>query len=196
MESLYNNERWKEIDFSSPPIKRYAVSDGGRIMSFNAEYSDGKILKGSVIQGYVSLKCRINKKEKTLYVHKLVAEYFLSKKEGDLYVIHLDYDKMNNKLDNLEWATKDRMFSHQQKNPRVIRARIKQSRYKPVVGHKLTTTDVIRIKKKIWSPNRKTRFKLIAKQFNISEMQLYRIKSGENWSHVRVPEEPESTRKT
>ena len=30
--------------------------------------------------------------------------------------------------------------------------------------------------------------RLIAKQFGISEMQLYRIKSGENWSHVKMEE--------
>jgi hypothetical protein len=40
-------------------------------------------------------------------------------------------------------------------------------------------------------PNRKTRLKLIAKQFGISEMQLYRIKSGENWGHIKVPEKEE-----
>jgi hypothetical protein len=28
--------------------------------------------------------------------------------------------------------------------------------------------------------------KMLAKQFGISEMQLYRIKSGENWGHVKI----------
>ena len=195
MKRLYSNEIWKEIVFEHGPIKRYAVSDFGRIMSFNLEIEDGKLLKGSVIQGYVSLKYRLNKKEKTRYVHKLVAEFFLEQKENDIYVIHLDFDKRNNLVNNLKWATKDEMFAHQQKNPKVIEARIKQSKYKPVNGHKLNSTDVIRIKKKIWNPERKTRLKLIAKQFNISEMQLYRIKSGENWSHIRIPEEPDSTMK-
>ena len=32
--------------------------------------------------------------------------------------------------------------------------------------------------------NRKTRLKMIAKQFGISEMQVHRIKTGENWSYV------------
>ena len=105
-----------------------------------------------------------------------------------------DYYKKNNKVENLKWADKDSMYAHQQKNPTVIKAREKQARYKPQTGHKLSSTDVMRIKKKIWDPRRKTRLKLIASQFDISEMQLYRIKSGENWSHVRVPNEPESTR--
>jgi len=44
------------------------------------------------------------------------------------------------------------------------------------------------IKKKLLDPNRKTRMKMLAHQFRISEMQLYRIKSGENWGHVMVEE--------
>ena len=59
----------------------------------------------------------------------------------------------------------------------------------PQIVKKLTSTDLIRIKKMIQDPNRKTRMKLIAKQFGISEMQLYRIKSGENWSHIKVEDE-------
>jgi len=192
---FYTNEDWKEIHFDEKPTKRYAVSNLGRILSFTEKMNHGKLLKGSPIQGYPSLKCRINGKEKTLYVHKLVGQYFLEKNsENQTYVIHLDYNKKNNKTYNLRWANKETMFSHQQKNPTVLKAREKQAQFKPQVGHKLSSTDVMRIKKKIWDPTRKTRFKLIARQFNISEMQLYRIKSGENWSHIRVPNEPEKTR--
>ena len=181
--------------FAVKPNKRYAVSDLGRIISFTDKMNHGKLLKGSLIQGYPSLKCRIEGREKTLYVHKLVAQYFIKRKDkSEIYVIHLDYYKKNNKVENLKWADKDSMYAHQQKNPTVIKAREKQARYKPQTGHKLSSTDVMRIKKKIWDPRRKTRLKLIASQFDISEMQLYRIKSGENWSHVRVPNEPESTR--
>jgi hypothetical protein len=195
MVRFYKEENWLEIMFAVKPNKRYAVSDLGRILSFTDKMNHGKLLKGSLIQGYPSLKCRIEGREKTLYVHKLVAQYFIKRKDkSEIYVIHLDYYKKNNKVENLKWADKDSMYAHQQKNPTVIKAREKQARYKPQTGHKLSSTDVMRIKKKIWDPRRKTRLKLIASQFDISEMQLYRIKSGENWSHVRVPNEPESTR--
>ena len=33
--------------------------------------------------------------------------------------------------------------------------------------------------------SRKTRLKIIAKRFGVSEMQLHRIKTGENWGHVK-----------
>ena len=191
---FYTNEVWCEIQFDEKPSKRYAVSNLGRILSYTEKKKYGKLLKGSPIQGYPSLKCRINKKEKTYYVHKLVGEYFIEKTPEDIYVIHKDYNKKNNKVENLAWADKDTMYSHQQKNPTVLKAREKQALFRPKEGHKLSSTDVIRIKKKIWDPNRRTRLKLIARQFHISEMQLYRIKSGENWSHIRVPNEPEKTR--
>jgi hypothetical protein len=35
-------------------------------------------------------------------------------------------------------------------------------------------------------PNQKTRLKMIAKQFGVSEMQIRRIASGENWGHVKI----------
>jgi hypothetical protein len=47
-------------------------------------------------------------------------------------------------------------------------------------------TKVMRIKKMLQNPNRKTRIKMIAKQFGVSEMQIFRIKSGENWGHIVV----------
>ena len=49
---------------------------------------------------------------------------------------------------------------------------------------KLTETQVKLIKRKINDPNRKTRMKIIAKRYGVSVMQLYRIKSGENWGSV------------
>ena len=116
-----------------------------------------------------------------------MAEQFLSKVNDDeQYVIHLDFNKSNNFVDNLKWSAKKEMFAHQQKNPSVTEAREKQKGRKTQKGHKLTATQVMRLKKKINDPERKTRLKLIAKQFGISEMQLYRIKSGENWAHVVV----------
>jgi predicted DNA binding protein len=78
------------------------------------------------------------------------------------------------------------MELHQQGSPFVKKARALRLLNKPQKGHKLTSTQVMLLKKKIFDPNRKTRLKFLAKQFGISEMQLYRIKSGENWSHVKI----------
>lgn len=182
------NEQWKELSFEEGALKkRYAISNYGRIVSFISKIEEGSIIRGGLLRGYPTLPLRPFGKSKTFYVHKLVAELFMDKESDDKqYVIHRDYNKSNNFIENLQWADKDEMFAHQQNNPTVLESRAKQKGRKTVQGHKLNATQVMRLKKKINDPNRKTRLKMLAKQFGISEMQLYRIKSGENWAHVNV----------
>lgn len=178
-------EEWKEVDFSEFNTSlHYSISNKGRIVSYKI-IEEPNLLKGGVLGGYPILKTRMKGIDKTFYLHKLVATYFCSKPSSKhSYVLHLDYNKKNNKFHNLTWATKTEYLDHHKKNPFIIEAR--KNIPKPQKGHKLDSTDVIRIKKILANPKRKTRMKLIAKQFGISEMQLYRIKSGENWSHVKI----------
>jgi len=186
------NEEWKELIFEAGALrKRYAVSNFGRIASFSDSIENGDLIKGGVLQGYSTLPMRPYGKSKTFYVHKLVAEFFVAKENDDqTYVIHLDYNKKNNFYKNLKWADKHEMLAHQKENPVVIESREKQKGRLSDQGHKLTATQVMRLKMKMNDPNRKTRLKMLAKQFGISEMQLYRIKSGENWGHITVETDP------
>jgi hypothetical protein len=192
----YWNEEWKELEFEKGALKkRYAISSYGRIISFTGNIEEGDYIRGGKLRGYPTLPLRPAGKSKTFYVHKLVAELFLPKTSPDQeYVIHLDYNKSNNFIENLQWANKEEMFEHQQKNPSVLEAREKQKGRKTQQGHKLSATQVMRLKMKIYDANRKTRLKLIAREFGISEMQLYRIKSGENWAHVEVEVPGEETK--
>lgn len=45
-----------------------------------------------------------NKKEKTWLVHRLVAMAFLDKPEGKDYINHIDGNRANNCVENLEWC--------------------------------------------------------------------------------------------
>ncbi|MHA7843264.1 MAG: hypothetical protein ACX93I_08095 [Winogradskyella sp.] len=69
---------------------------------------------------------------------------------------------------------------HQWNNPTFIAAKKNQD---PPYA-KLSENNVRLIKKMLKNPNRKTRLKMIAKQFGISTTQLKRIETGENWGHV------------
>lgn len=175
----YYNEEWKDIVFDKKiaEYEKYKISNYGRIL--NCKGKEEVLIKDSYINGYqtLPLKQRINKKSTSRYVHKLVAEHFLERGDG-VYVIHLNYDKLNNKVENLKWATKKEKEEHQFSNPE------HKNRPRKRTYSKLTETQVKLIKRKINDPNRRTRMKMIAKQFGISEMQLYRIKSGENWGSV------------
>lgn len=196
MVNFFWDEEWKAIDLGEDKLRyKYAISNYGRLVSYTENIEDGKLLKGSLVDGYPVFRYKqfyregdkTTIKNKQMFIHKLVASYFGNQpSEEACYVIHKDYNKLNNHAENLEWAEKREMEIHQQKNPNVLLAREKRKEVKPYKGHKLTATQVKRLKKKIFDPNRKTRLKILAKQFGISEMQLYRIKSGENWSHVSI----------
>ena len=111
-----------------------------------------------------------------------MAELFLENNANKTYVIHLDHNKVNNNVNNLKWATRAEMINHNKSNPLVIKGKEKNKRLKPY--SKLSEGKVKMIKRKLFDPNRRTRLRLIAKQFGVSEMQLHRIKTGENWGDV------------
>ncbi|QJW88981.1 hypothetical protein HNV11_06070 [Spirosoma taeanense] len=186
------NEKWIPILFEgveNPP--RYEVSNYGRLRSFQAgsrqdkpapeSNTEGIIIKGSIIQGYRSLNIRSEGKTLNRYVHKLVAEHFVTREKSDqTFVIHLDHDKLNNYYPNLRWVTKDEMIEHNRHNPNLKNRVMPRS----TRNYKLTESKVKIIKKLL--RNDKNRLKMIAKQFGITHTQLNRIRSGENWKHVTI----------
>ena len=189
---IYPAEIFKEFKLDDRMKKRYAISNFGRLVSFNDKVENGTVLTGSKNDGYKwFVYYRFNNKIKIqagISFHKLVAENFISKKSEDqIHILHLDFNRQNNHIDNLKWATREEKIAHNKKSPLVIQAKINLTEHnKKRDGPKLTATEVIRLEKMLINPNRKTRLKLIARQFGISEMQLYRIKSGENWGHIKV----------
>jgi hypothetical protein len=191
MIKFFYNEKWKEFSLGYNSQKRYAISSYGRLMSFMDNFKDGVILKGSITGGYNSFRYRIYADKKVInrniLLHRVVAEQFLpNDDEQKTFVIHLDFDKNNNRVENLQWATQEQVQVHNQKNPTVIQSisnmveDIRQGK-----RNKLNPSKVLFIRNKLDDPKRKTRMKMLAKQFDVSEMQLYRIKRRENWGHLK-----------
>lgn len=175
-QEIFLNEKWKEYhDPAWVEESRFLVSNYGRVKSLNS-YNKGAFIKGSKLNQYLTISGRSKKNNKACnrYLHRAVAILFVPKREGCEMVIHKDYDFSNNKASNLMWVNKEERAFHQKHHPNV----------KNWKNRKLSETDVIRLKRILHDPNRKTRHKIIARQFGISEMQLHRIKSGENWGHI------------
>lgn len=182
----FRNEVWKDLQIKNKSAlrKRYAVSNMGRVISYSESIEEGKLLTGSTVEGYTVLNIKPADTYQSLYLHREVARLFGPKPgRNQKFVIHLDYDKKNNKASNLRWTTKEEMEQHQQNSP--AKLAYKERQRNRLKGLKLNVAKVKSIKKLLNKPGKKT-MRQIAEQFDISEMQLYRIKSGENWAHVKI----------
>lgn len=94
-------ENSKQI-FENNPY--YFVNKNGEVFSrkFN---KTKKMSLSKTSKGYLCVRFSFNGVAKTFFVHRLVAETFLNKEEGRDYVNHIDSNKFNNCVDNLEWCT-------------------------------------------------------------------------------------------
>ncbi len=180
-------EVWKQIQFTGSKTlrKKYAFSNLGRAASYDDDIvKDGKLLNGSITSGYRTLNLHIENANGTLYFHREVAKLYCKKISPKYkYVIHLNHKKTDNIAKNLKWATLEEMSSHQQNSPQKIA--YKKIQANRTVGLKLNITQVKAIKEQINNPKRKLTMKQIATKYKVSEMTLYRIKSGENWGKVK-----------
>ena len=189
---IYPNEEFKEIQLEDKLKLRYAVSNKGRLISFADSIDFGRELKGSMTDGYKLFKYKLYSEgriiNKHLFVYKLVAQYFIPKSaDNQDCVLHLDRKRDNDDHRNLKWATREEMLDHSRNSPFVKQAQRDLIEHNlNADGKKLTVTKVIHIKKLLSKPVQRTRLKMIAKQFGVSEMQIRRIKSGENWSQVEI----------
>ena len=88
-------------------LQGYGVGYNGLIFG-----RSGMFLKYRNKNGYNTVGLQINKKKKMFFVHRLVAEYFVAPKRGNLQVNHIDGNKQNNDFRNLEWVTPSQNTKH------------------------------------------------------------------------------------
>jgi hypothetical protein len=180
-------EVWKPLSFAGSKTlrNRYAVSSLGRLASFKEDVKDGKLLNGSVTTGYRTLNLHLTGYKGTLYLHRELAKLFLKKpSQKHRFVIHKNHNKLDNAVKNLRWATLKEMMEHQQHSP--AKKAYKKAQANRTVGLKLTVAQVRKIKAQLFNERRKLTIEQIAGRYGVSEMTLYRIKSGENWGRIKV----------
>ena len=175
------DEVWKIIPYAD---KHYEASNYGRIKSFCYDKEEGRVVKPGVIKGFLNVSFMSEGKKKSFLVHKLTADLFVDKTKPEQdTVIHLDWNKSNNHYTNLEWVMKEEAYKRMFER---IHEKRRNSKEKIITYSKLNADDVTRIKSML---SRGITQNVIAKLFCVSEMQITRIKRGENWSHIKTPEE-------
>lgn len=98
-------EIFKDIDGTGG---QYQVSNLGRVKSLKHSKRNREdiILKPIVDhKGYYYINIYINGKHSTPRIHRLVAKAFIPNLENKPQINHIDGDKSNNSINNLEWVT-------------------------------------------------------------------------------------------
>jgi hypothetical protein len=168
-------EIWKDI----PNYKgRYQVSNTGKVRSLNYLGTKGKIqeLKLSVNDhGYKRVHFKVGDQAKTFDVHRLVALAFIGKPNG-LQVNHIDGNKLNNHVLNLEYVTASQNTQHAYDMGLVCRTGENNGR------SKLTKEDVLKIRE-LYSLGNFTQ-KQLGEMFNVAYGTVKKIINRERWSHI------------
>jgi len=104
----FKNEEWREI--TTIEKEGYYISNFGRLKTPNGTIKDTFSITG----GYYDLK--IIKGGKHHKIHRLVAMHFIANLENKPYVNHINLNKFDNCVDNLEWCTNAENIQHAYQN--------------------------------------------------------------------------------
>ena len=114
------------------------------------------------------------------YIHYLTAEHFIKKPAyKKAVVIHIDWNKLNNRVKNLQWAKPNEAFTRTAKqNQKLTIAGVRFT-----LSSKLTKEQVVKIKQALKKGAVQSE---LSKKFKISEMQISRIARGQSWAYIKV----------
>ena len=161
--------------FKIANLENFEISKSGVIRNCNTLKIKSQYISST---GYYMISVSKNNKSKSYRVHRLLAETFIPKNnEFQIFVNHIDGNKLNNCLENLEWCTHLENMKHAFKTGLANNSNEKNGM------SKLTSKDVAIIKTML--KNGISQYK-IAKKFNVSRSAILKIKLGKTWSNIAV----------
>jgi hypothetical protein len=154
--------------------ENYAVDEQGNVFSLPKKTRKGiRILKSNISKnGYPMLDLCKNGSIKRFLVHRLIAKTLLPNPNNKEQVNHKNGNKLDNRLENLEWNTRSENQKH------AIQIGLRTTNGEKNSQSKVTEKDVLYIRKS------KDKGSILAKKFNISHSTICDIRKGRSWTHI------------
>lgn len=164
----------------------YMITSDGEVVSLprlqkgrynNYSRNKGRVLTKRKNRGYWSVALSKDKSYRRFSIHRLVYQSFVGEIPKGKQINHIDGDKLNNKLKNLEVVTPKENTQHAWRN----------GLSKKQMGEKnglsrLKEWQVLEIKRL----GHRVSQKELAKMFDCHQTSIHYILSGKTWSHVKA----------
>lgn len=145
----------------------YEISNLGRIKNKKT----GRIRKTTISnKGYKQIIVYINKKAKTYYVHRLVANNFIDNPNNLKEVNHINENKLDNRVINLEWCNGEYNLHYGNRVQRILKA--KEPTFKKIKQKDLQGNTI-----KIWK-----NIIEIQKETSFNKQSIYKCCNGKHKS--------------
>lgn len=165
----------------------YMVSNLGRVKRKSREvnnnsYGGKMIMKGKILspylskKGYSTLRLQVDNKRYSFPVHRLVAKAFIDNPDDKPQVNHIDGDKTNNNVTNLEWCNNSENQLHAYKNG-LQKLRVGESNS----NSKLESHEVLEIRRMLENG---VEPKKIMGIYNVTKTVISSIKHRRSWKHI------------
>lgn len=170
-------EEWRDI---AGHEGRYRISNKGRVMSIVRSNPAIRVATPN-LRGYPKVDLRRDGLRISKLVHRLVMETFKLIENSDKWEVnHIDFDRANANIENLEWVTPEQNVQHFKDSGR----KADKSKTTGERHHlsRLTEADVLEIRRLCSIKRRQNN--IVAQQFGIAEATVRQIVTGQTWRHL------------
>lgn len=165
---------WKQFRNSN-----YYCNELGEIKTTNWKNTGKEKIMSFCVNssGYYQSVLVLDGVKKTMKAHRIIAETFIPNPENKEQVNHKNGNKLDNRLENLEWMTREENIQHCVDNKL-------QTAFKgeEVGTSKLKEYQVLEIRAK-YKPRVYTR-KMLADEYKVSVATIKDVVSGKSWKHL------------